>query len=311
MLSEWGIAPSGSRPDPGSRANLIDQDRLVDFPQSPKSLLFSGFLNVREKLDAVNALRKLQLTKACEGSMKEWIHREVATEKVAMFVRAMIRVATYNDENDRLDAMAAIRQFQAAANGGVIYLDGGWQSMIDLMRNYALKLGVQIELNANADTGSILAVPPAQAEKLTGVRLPATRPVRMACLDLALESLPPNASLFALGLDQPIYFSVHSQWAKIAPEGKVVVHIGKYLGSGNGTRAELEAAADIAMPGWRDRVVTDRFLPDMTVAHSAPWIDAPRPTVDAIEGVRLAGDWVACEGMLADACFASAEMAAA
>jgi len=93
-----------------------------------------------------------------------------------------------------------------------------------------------------------------------------------------------------------------------------VVHIGKYLGGkpaqAAADRAELEAFADIAMPGWRDRVIVDRFLPDMTVAHSAPWLDEPRPKVDAIPGVFLAGDWVGEEAMLADASFASAERAA-
>ena len=93
-----------------------------------------------------------------------------------------------------------------------------------------------------------------------------------------------------------------------------MVHIGKYLGAAqadaNKDRAELEAFADIAMPGWRECVIVDRFLPDMTVAHSAPWLDAPRPKVDAIPGVFLASDWVGDEAMLADASFASAARAA-
>ena len=289
MLSEWGIAPRGTRPDAGPRANLVQQGRLVDFPQSVQGLFLSGFLNAREKLDAANTLRKLKAQKRHEGNFLDWVRCEVSTEKVAAFVSALIRVATYNNEHDKLSADAAIRQFQAATAGGVIYLDRGWQSMIDAMEAYAIQLGVHIEKNAAADVGSVLAVPPTQVEKLTGARLPATRPVRMGCLDLGLSSLPPKSSLFALGLDQPLYFSVHSHWAKIAPEGQAVVHIGKYLGgepaSAPGDRAELEAFADIAMPGWRDRVIVDRFLPDMTVAHSAPWLDAPRPKVDAIPGV--------------------------
>ena len=314
VLSEWGIAPTGTRPDPGARANLVHRGRLVDFPQSVKGLLFSSFLNAREKLDAANALRKLQAHKQHEGHFLDWVRSEVATEKVAAFVHAMIRVATYNNEHDRLSAQAAIQQFQAAAAGGVIYLDRGWQSLIDAMEAYAVQLGVHIEKSAAPEAGSILAVPPTQVEKITGAQLPTTRAVRMSCLDLGLSSLPAKSSLFALGLDQPIYFSVHSHWAKIAPEGQAVAHIGKYLGSqpahAAADRAELEAFADLAMPGWRDRVIVDRFLPDMTVAHSAPWLLAPRPKVDAIPGFFLAGDWVGDQAMLADASFASAARAA-
>jgi hypothetical protein len=310
MLSEWGIAPSGTRPAPGSRANLVYEGRLVDFPQSATGLMFSSILSVGEKLDAATTLRKLQSRQGFEGSMHDWIRREVSTEKVALFVQAMVRLSTYNNELDLLSASCAIRQFQAATTGGVMYLDNGWQSMVDAMRDYAVRMGVQIE-TGSSETGSILAVPPAQVEKLTGAKLPTLRPVRMACLDLGLSSLPAGASLFALGLDTPFYHSVHSQWAKVAPEGQAVVHIGRYLGSGCADRAELEAFADITMPGWRDRVIVDRFLPDMTVAHSAPWIDAPRPSFDTIPGVRLAGDWVGEEAMLADASFASAARAAA
>jgi phytoene dehydrogenase-like protein len=125
--------------------------------------------------------------------------------------------------------------------------------------------------------------------------------------------LPEGAALFVLGTNRPLYFSVHSESAKIAPQGQAVVHLGKYLGGHPARaaedRAELEAFADLAMPGWRDRVVVERYLPDMTVAHSAPWVFAPRPKVDEIAGVFLAGDWVGSQAMLADCSFASAARA--
>ncbi len=43
------------------------------------------------------------------------------------------------------------------------------------------------------------------------------KPVRMACLDIALSSLPDKDALFALGVDRTLYFSVHSAYAKLAP----------------------------------------------------------------------------------------------
>ena len=41
----------------------------------------------------------------------------------------------------------------------------------------------------------------------------------MVCLDVALSSLPDKDALFALGVDRPLYFSVHSAYAKLAPNG--------------------------------------------------------------------------------------------
>jgi hypothetical protein len=57
------------------------------------------------------------------------------------------------------------------------------------------------------------------------------KPVRMACLDVALSSLPDKDALFALGVDRPLYFSVHSAYAKLAPEGGVLIHVAKFLGT--------------------------------------------------------------------------------
>ena len=46
----------------------------------------------------------------------------------------------------------------------------------------------------------------------------------------ALSSLPDKDTLFALGIDRPLYFSVHSTHAKLAPEGGALIHVAKYLG---------------------------------------------------------------------------------
>ena len=58
-------------------------------------------------------------------------------------------------------------------------------------------------------------------------------PVKAACLDIALERLPEPQTTFALGIDRPLYLSVHSAAAKLAPEGNAVVHVAMYLGSEN------------------------------------------------------------------------------
>ena len=84
---------------------------------------------------------------------------------------------------------------------------------------------------------AILAVEPARACDL--LEMPAdsplarwvahAAPIRAACLDLALGRLPRPDNRFALGLDRPVYFSVHSAAAKVGPEGVAVVHVMKYL----------------------------------------------------------------------------------
>jgi phytoene dehydrogenase-like protein len=145
--------------------------------------------------------------------------------------------------------------------------------------------------------------------------------MRAACLDLALERLPRPQQRFALDLDDALYFSVHSAAARLGPEGVAVVHVMKYLQSEanespESHQAELETLLDRVQPGWRSHVITQRYLPSMTVAFDIPrasdggLLGRPSAEVANRPGVLLAGDWVGPAGQLADASAASAERAA-
>ena len=152
------------------------------------------------------------------------------------------------------------------------------------------------------------------------------RPVTAACLDVALRSLPNPKKTFALGIDKPLYLSVHSAFAHVAPKGGALIHTAKYLKQGRGTldddssarrtvtsedERELEDLLDRVQPGWREVLVHRRFLPAMTVANALPEPGKPRPShITPIRGLYLAGDWIGSEGLLSDASLASARAAA-
>lgn len=96
-----------------------------------------------------------------------------------------------------------------------------------------------------------------------------------------------------------------------------MVHVAKYLSPdeqvGRDAIEDLEAVADLAMPGWRPLEKKRQELRGMTVANAFVRWDKPRPGValpDAA-GLFIAGDWVGAEGMIADAAAASAVDAAA
>jgi phytoene dehydrogenase-like protein len=146
-------------------------------------------------------------------------------------------------------------------------------------------------------------------------------PARAACLDVALTSLPDEKATFALGVDRPLYLSVHSRTARLAPDGAALVSTMKYLPAGAShdaaaDRAELEGLLDRLQPGWRARIVAQRFLPSMIASNAIVRADAggtagrPGPRVPDAPGVFVVGDWVGPEGMLLDASLASAERAA-
>ena len=128
-------------------------------------------------------------------------------------------------------------------------------------------------------------------------------------LDLGLRSLPRRSRRFALGVDGPTYLSRHSP-----PDhrGGVLLSLASYARE---PRQALEAMADTVQPGWRERLIFDRFLPRMVAvsAIASPRAGglAGRPQVDQGEGLYLAGDWIGPEGWLVDAAVSSGAAAAA
>jgi len=264
-------------------------------------------------------------------------------------VAALVRVATYSNDPERLSAATAIAQVQAALGGGVLYLDGGWQTLVDGLRAAAATAGVRIVTSTraasmeregagwrvqladrsaiDATTVVVAAGPDTAAALLSGaVRstvegwAAAAIPVKAACLDLALSRLPQPRATFALGIDRPLYLSVHSAFAALGPQGNAVIHVAKYLGRAESDpkadERELETLLDLVQPGWREVVVQRRFLPDMLVAHALPTAASggtagrPGPAVPGADDLYVVGDWVGTEGLLADASLASAKRAA-
>ena len=144
-------------------------------------------------------------------------------------------------------------------------------------------------------------------------------PVRASHLDVALRALPRARPSLVLGADRPLYASVHSSYAEVAPEGGAVIHLGRYLAPDErvdpaAARRELEALLEQIQPGWRGHLVHARFAPASLVMHALPEARsggvAGRPASLVTPGVAAAGDWVGDTGLLLEASLASALAAA-
>jgi phytoene dehydrogenase-like protein len=352
LFKHLGIPFTGRFPSPG-RGLLVKGDASFLIPAGISSFIATRLLTVREKWRLARFL--MTFTKLDAGqfdgvSLRDWLGQTIGSGDLALLLGALFRVSTYCDDPERMSAGVALHQLKLALTGNVWYLDGGWQTLVDGLRNQAAARGAGFRTGARAKAvrsggdgvsvelangeelrarAAVLTVEPEKARDLLemSVDSPLARrtansiPIRAACLDLALRRLPRPDNRFALGLDRPLYYSVHSAAAKLAPEGVAVVHVMKYLG--NDTTAtpqvvaqELESLLDQLQPGWREHTMARRFLPSMTVAHGLPGAHEDgllgRPAVAMPErpNVFLAGDWVGPLGMLADASAASAAEAA-
>ena len=318
-------------------------------PMGFASMLTTGLLGLPAKLETAklfSTIGKLD-AQALQGvSVRDWLDQTLHQPQTRRVAEAFLRLSTYANAVEQLSAGAAISQLQLALAGGVLYLDGGWQTLVDKLRAAAEQAGARFVTGARvtqvehhgavqairlADgqrlpvAAAILATSPIEARMLLAdgaphvwARTPA--PSKLACLDVALQRLPDPRALFGLGIDRPLYFSVHSATARLAPAEGALIHVAKYLGNetadAHANERELEGVLDLLQPGWRSVLVERRFLPSMTAANAlvtaaqGGYDGRPKADASGIRGLFLAGDWVGNEGMLADASVASGKRAA-
>ncbi len=322
-LSAWKIPFSGKTPPAGERTYFARGNELYPLVRDLRSLITTKLFNTREKLETARLLGLFSSGDARgHQSMREWITEEARSERVRQLAATLTRITTYTTDLERLSARAALRQISMALKQNVLYLDGGWQSLINGLEQRALSLGVEILCDHSVSNlrdihadGIVLATGPSSVERLTGISLLKLRPLHMATLDLGLESIPRGAARAAYALDRPLYFSMHSDSARLAPPGGAMIHVSKYLGDSEPdptpVRKELEEFATLVFPEWQSTARVVNFMPHLTVTPMMASIEG-RPAVDLLrlDSVALAGDWIGEEGMLADAAVASALKAA-
>lgn len=334
VLRELGITID--EPPVGSSGSTAVRDgALYALPVDLKSMLKSRLLTFSARIEMMRFLAtvpRIDTRSLDRVPLEQWLNGRIRTREARTLIEALVRVSTYSNAPLELSAGAALDQFRTALNGGVTYLNGGWQTLVSRLRDAALAAGAVIHTGTGVQSlttipanAFVLALPPRAVASIlgdaAGLRLlqsiEATEPVQAACLDLGLRSLPEPSRTFSLGVDQPTYFSVHSRWADLAPSGKVLVQVAKYIPWSEETnpandREELARFLDVVQPGWWSQVEHERFMPRLNVTQglvrAADGGLAGRPAVDAAaaENVYIAGDWVGEEGMLADAAFASA-----
>lgn len=301
LLAELGVPVSGHVPP--SAGWSLRGGRLHVLPGSPLGIATTTLLGAGEKL----ALPGWLLRHAPEGTVADWLRD--APPALADLLRSLVRVSSYCHAPDLQDARRAQAQLRAALRG-VLYVDGGWGSLVDGLAATAAAAGVELRLGSSVDTlpdGDVVVAGPPSAARALGLPVPELVPVRAATLDLVLRRLPRPDARFVLGADTPVYLSEHGGVASL---GGTVLHVARYLGPDEtGDVAELEALCDLAQPGWRDEVLDRRFLPALLVAGR---VDRPGEHVpDRIGPAWVVGDWVGEEGMLLDRALLSARRVAA
>ncbi len=302
ILAGLGVAPVGKMP-PLTRTKMVEDGALV-----PAAL---AVLSPRTASMLRRTMSRREARRFDGRSLTEWLDT-LPDERVRRRAATVLRIPTYLNDPDRVDARAVLDQARRAVRG-VLYLDGGWAQLVNALRAAAVESGVLIETGVKVDgvhvDGAATVVRggdresvarsvilanggPTHAQHVLGdasdtLAAWATQavPVVAACLDVALDHTARAASSVVFGVDDPTYLTVHSNSAKLAPPGTSLIHLLRYgpdvatdaIPDGSTHRAELEQLLDLAQPGWRDHLVEARFSRRLVVAQDRPRPGAPLP----------------------------------
>ncbi|MFC5405495.1 phytoene desaturase family protein [Cohnella soli] len=349
ILQEFGLQLEGGTP-PTSGIGIWN-DKLPALPGNAALLLTSRLLSWSGKMEVgrfMMKLPKLDADAVPDISWREWAELEIRDPMARNLLYALSRTATYNRDIDRQLAGPVLRQVERSLRkNGVRYLHGGWQTIVEQLRELATRSGAtiltgggvaEVELDEASVRGVTLndgtsisarqvvsTLPPKETFRIVpGAEQTAlkrwqedARPAMAACLDIALRKLPVSGRNFAIGLDRPVFFTNNSYAAKLSTNGDTIVHLVKYNIAGDGNpkedERELERTMTLLHPNWQQEIVARQSLPAMTVCYDFAHIERrdrkPGPAVPEIRGLYAAGDWASHGEWLLDAAAASARRA--
>ncbi|MBC6973495.1 FAD-dependent oxidoreductase [Bacillus sp. Xin] len=348
-FEELGINIPGGIPS--TTAHGIWKNDVYTVPTDFRSILSTPLLSWSAKIQFSHLmlkLGKLDLNTIPKISLSVWAEQEIKDPMVRNMFYALCRTTTYTYAPTIQLASSVLKQIQRSMKEGVFYVDGGWETIIKKLRDKAMNAGVQFMTNKNVVeiehcndvqrircsgdeifevSTIVITIPPKEAWNIVkGAKDTALHiwkeqsvPITVASLDLALRKLPNSLHQFALGLDQPVFFTNQSRAAKLSGDGTVVVGLIKYhnptlqVSNSNDDKIMLEHIMDLLHPNWQQELVVKQYLPKITVVYDFPHIgrtENPGPIIPEMPGIYVAGDWAGHDELLADAAVSSGKRAA-
>jgi phytoene dehydrogenase-like protein len=348
ILKELDIRVNGGTPNLNGK--IYDQGSDFQLPSTFLSVLQTKYLNMKEKKEFLSLMLnigKIDHALYFHQTLQQWVENHIQSPRIQSLFYALCRLSTYTNAPELVNAGAVLNQLRISL-GGAIYVHRGWKTIIDQLLEKVSRLDVallsnstviELDLKKKANTVSyqkgneinqltsewiIATTPPkvvnrflkgAQNTQLGQIISNAT-PVKTACLDVVLNYMTNPQHDFALDMNQSLYYSNHSQSAKLSyhPEHQVI-HVMKYLRTDETLTSEemLSSFLEKNQPQWKDHLVVQRFLPNLIVSHRIPTvgsIDMMDCAQREFEGLLLAGEWVSNEMLLAEAALITAKKAA-
>ncbi len=147
ILKKLGISYTGQKVTTGGYY-AFKKGKKYPIPRSLYQLLTTKLLKgLQSKIEAIRffaSLNKIKPEFIQDISLENWINKNIHNTDVKDLVKMLSRIITYANDIETQSAGATIIQLQIAFAGGVIYLDGGWQTLVNGLTAAAQEAGVKI-----------------------------------------------------------------------------------------------------------------------------------------------------------------------
>ncbi|MEO8540792.1 MAG: FAD-dependent oxidoreductase, partial [bacterium] len=137
VLTELGVQYSGGSPDLSGVA--VRRGKTFTLPVGGRSLMTSRLFGMRSRVEAGSHLMALRKDVTDHRTVAAYLREDFKQAGAREYVEAFIRLATYANAPEVTSVRDAARQL--AGSGGVLYLDGGWQTLIESLASIATASG--------------------------------------------------------------------------------------------------------------------------------------------------------------------------
>lgn len=309
ILGELGITYRAGSP---KTTYVLQGGQMYPFPAGPSTLLRSKLLGARDKLELIclfATLGRLDPRSLARVSVQDWLEQTSRRPQVRRLLAAVARTFVYSAALDLVSADVFIAKLQRSLTHPIHYIDGGWQTLVEALRQLAEQAGARIISGVRIEaveqregrisgvrlrdgslvetTAAIIATSPHDSARLIdpcaaptlNAIVDALVPARLACLDVALRRLSDSPHTIVQDLQRPRFMTTQSLYACIAPEHGALVCSFKQLDPRHPTdphtdERELENLLDTALPGWRELLVKRVYLPAIEAVGTLPLASA-------------------------------------
>jgi phytoene dehydrogenase-like protein len=134
VLQKLGVTYTGGIAAGKGSSYLISDGKKHQIPSDYSwipSAKGEGNLGEANESQFFNSLAKVDFSQLESVTVQEWLNKNIHDKNLAEIIKTALRLNTYGTDPDVQSIGSAFRQIYLASLGGAMYLNGGWQMLVD------------------------------------------------------------------------------------------------------------------------------------------------------------------------------------